>query len=392
MKKIFLILILCSVVFLNAKTWVREYTYNASEADSKLTSRAISLEQVKRLLLQEIGVYVHSTILNEEVEVSGELRELTAKQIEIISAGITETKIIEENWNGETYYIKAEITADENDVINRLDNVIADKEKTKQLEESRKRTEEALAEIKKLKQQLAQTKNVNEKLKIQKDYNVSSNQLTAEDWFQKGYNSAEIGEYDDAILYYQKSIELYPYAEAYLNIGVIYADKGNYDKAIECFQKAIEINPDYAGAYYNMGRVHADKGYYIRAIRYWQKAVKINPDYADAFYNMGNAYVKENNYNKAIESYQKAIEINPDFADAYHNIGFVYNDKGNYDKAIECYQKAIEINPDYAKAYFSMGIAYHDGNIGKAFQLYEKAAILGNKEAQDYLRENGISW
>ena len=95
MKKIFLILILCSVVLLNARTWVREYTYQASEADSKLTSRAISLEQVKRLLLQEIGVYVYSTILNEEVDVSGELKELTEKQIEIISAGITETKIIE---------------------------------------------------------------------------------------------------------------------------------------------------------------------------------------------------------------------------------------------------------------------------------------------------------
>jgi hypothetical protein len=195
MKKLFIFIILISTILLNAKTWVREYTYQASEADSKLTSRAISLEQVKRLLLQEIGVYVHSTILNEEVEVSGELRELTAKQIEIISAGITETKIIEENWNGEIYYIKAEITADENDVIKRLDKVIEDKEKTKQLKESRSRTEKALAEINRLKQQLAQTQDENEKLKIQKDYNESSNQLSAEDLFQKGNNAAEIGEY-----------------------------------------------------------------------------------------------------------------------------------------------------------------------------------------------------
>ena len=171
MKKIFISIILISIVLLNAKTWVREYTYNASEADSKLTSRAISLEQVKRLLLQEIGVYVHSTILNEEVEVSGELKELTAKQIEIISAGITETKIIEENWNGETYYIKAEITADESDVLKRLDSIIEDKEKTKQLEESRNRTEEALTEIEILKQQLVQTQDENEKLKLQKEYN-----------------------------------------------------------------------------------------------------------------------------------------------------------------------------------------------------------------------------
>ncbi|KKL93520.1 hypothetical protein LCGC14_1873880 [marine sediment metagenome] len=32
------------------KTFEREYTYRANDADSKLTSRAIALEQVKRAL------------------------------------------------------------------------------------------------------------------------------------------------------------------------------------------------------------------------------------------------------------------------------------------------------------------------------------------------------
>lgn len=34
------------------------------------------------------------------------------------------------NWNRETYYIKAEITTEEKDVLKRLDKVIGDKEKT----------------------------------------------------------------------------------------------------------------------------------------------------------------------------------------------------------------------------------------------------------------------
>jgi tetratricopeptide (TPR) repeat protein len=210
-----------------AKTWIRKYTYPAGEADSKLTSRAIALEQVKRLLLQEIGVYVQSTVLSGEFEASGEVKDLSAKQIEIISAGITETKIIEEDWNGETYYIKAEITADENEVINRLDKVIDDKEKTKQLEESRRKTDDALAEIERLKQLLAKTKVEDEKLQIQNTYNQSSNQLTAEDWFQKGYNADEMEEYDNAILYYQKAIAIDPDdATAYNNMGVAYYSKG----------------------------------------------------------------------------------------------------------------------------------------------------------------------
>lgn len=393
MKKIFLSLILFSVVLLNAKTWVREYTYNASEADSKLTSRAISLEQVKRLLLQEIGVYVHSTILNEEVEVSGELKELTAKQIEIISAGITETKIIEESWNGETYYIKAEITADENDVIKRLDKVIEDKEKTKQLEDSRRKTEKALAEIERLKQRLAQTQDENEKLIIQSKYNKSSNELTAEDWFQKGYNAAEIGEYDNAILYYQKSIEINPgKANPYYNMGVNYQKKKNYNKAIELYRKVIEIDSYYADAYYNMGIAHTKKENYDEAIVCFQKSIELNPENTDAYYNLGVTYGDKGNYDEAIECFQKAIDINPEYA-TYYNLGVTYDDKGNYDKAIECYRKAIEINPDNAKAYYNMGVAYHkNGNYHKATEYYKKAARLGLKEAQELLRELEMSW
>ncbi len=182
MKRILFTLVLfLTITTLYGKTFIREYTYNASEADSKITSRAIALEQVKRLLLEEIGVYIYSSFEMETIEVNDKVKELTAQQIEVLSAGITETKIIEEKWNGETYYIKAEITADKDDVIKRLDKMVDDKEKTKQLEESRRKTEEALSEIETIKDELAKTKDENEKLKLQKEYNISSNQLSAED-------------------------------------------------------------------------------------------------------------------------------------------------------------------------------------------------------------------
>jgi hypothetical protein len=55
---IFTVLFLSGLsVSVYAKTFEREYTYRASEADSKITSRAIALNQVKTALLEEIGVY-----------------------------------------------------------------------------------------------------------------------------------------------------------------------------------------------------------------------------------------------------------------------------------------------------------------------------------------------
>ena len=42
------------------KTFIREYEYQASEMDSKISSRVIAFQEVKRLLLEEIGTYLQS--------------------------------------------------------------------------------------------------------------------------------------------------------------------------------------------------------------------------------------------------------------------------------------------------------------------------------------------
>ena len=118
MKKILLTaaIILAAVVCGNAesRTFVREYYYQAGESDSKITSRTKALTEVKRLLLEEIGVYLESYI-NYSEEQDGD---------RISNQFITETTILEENWTGIEYYIKAEITVDPEDVVRRLNRSI----------------------------------------------------------------------------------------------------------------------------------------------------------------------------------------------------------------------------------------------------------------------------
>ncbi|MBI5212415.1 MAG: hypothetical protein HY957_03465, partial [Nitrospirae bacterium] len=83
-------------------TFVKEYTYQASEIDSKVTARAIAVEQVKRLVLEELGTY-----LLAETEVK-DFR-LTKDRVVILTAGIVQTEISNEKWDGERYYLKARI-------------------------------------------------------------------------------------------------------------------------------------------------------------------------------------------------------------------------------------------------------------------------------------------
>ena len=129
-----------------------------------------------------------------------------------------------------------------------------------------------------------------------------------------------------------------------LNQGVVLLEEGQYDRAIAYFNKAIEINPKYADAYNNRGNAYAKKGQYDKAIADYNKAIEINPRFAAAYNNRGNAYMGNGQYDKAISDYNKAIEINPRDAFAYDNRGFVYMVKlGNKNKACSDWKRACEL-------------------------------------------------
>jgi hypothetical protein len=93
---------IANLAFAETKVFVEEYTYQASEYDSKVSCRALALEQVKRLLLEKLGTYLES-----ETEVKN--FQLTKDQIVILTAGIVTAEIVDEKWDGKAYYLKAKI-------------------------------------------------------------------------------------------------------------------------------------------------------------------------------------------------------------------------------------------------------------------------------------------
>jgi tetratricopeptide (TPR) repeat protein len=135
--------------------------------------------------------------------------------------------------------------------------------------------------------------------------------------------------------------------------GTALGKKGEHDQAILCFDKALEINPRFVEAYCNRGVTYDKKGEYNRAISDFNKALEINPWFTVAYYNRGNAYGAQGEYNRAILDYTKAIEIDPKYAMAYYNRATVYCGKREYDKAWEDVHKAqslrLQVHPGFLK-------------------------------------------
>jgi len=397
-------------------TFQRKYTYQASEADSKLSCRAIALEQVKRLLLEELGTY-----LETETEVKN--FQLTKDKITTLAAGTVATEIIDERWDGKEYQLSARITADPEEVIRKLDAIRKDRQKVKELESARERARELLAETKRLRKELAlvRASGKSDYRKV-KQYHKAVNELSATDWYMRGVTYHDTYIYEDrfkAIDAFSNAIKLDPKsAHAYFARGLVYAKQAKFDRAIADLNKCLEIDPMYAEAYSCLGTMYSQKGQNDRAISQFNKALEIDPGLQLAYYNRavayfrkgnypkgledleresdpnlytvyttrGNTYAKNGEYDKAIVEYSRALRITPDPVLIYDYRGNAYINNRQYDKAIADYNKILKISPEDARAYNNRGVAYwHLGYKQKAIKDLKVAAELGNKSAQSFL-------
>ncbi len=338
------------------QTFEKEYTYIASELDSKSSCRAIALEQVKRILLQELGVYVES-VFSDKASSDGRTPDEVRREITTLSAGVASTEVMEEKWDGTTYWLRARIKADPDDVAKKIEALRQDKQKVAELEESRKRAAELSLELERMRNELDATKSAAAKAEQSKKYSDTAQHLSAVDWFNKGYAFFVAKQDGKAIEAYSKAIELDAEdGAAYLLRGFAYGGLGDNKRAIEDYNKAIELkNPEYWDAYLYRGSAYRDLGDYRRAIEDYSRALELKPKEWDAYYNRGKAYADLGDNNRAIEDYSRALELKPKgmMGEVYKCRGSAYRDLGDYRRAIEDYSRVIELMPTWGGAMVS---------------------------------------
>ena len=124
-KKIILLSVFVFSTELQAaeKTYIRDYSYQASDTDSKVSARNASLLFLKQNLLSEIGTYVGSTINIVSVSSGSEGMTVSAGQIKSLTEGYIKTEILEQKWNGVTYFIKAKMKADPDEIAAKLKSI-----------------------------------------------------------------------------------------------------------------------------------------------------------------------------------------------------------------------------------------------------------------------------
>jgi tetratricopeptide (TPR) repeat protein len=257
-------------------------------------------------------------------------------------------------------------------------------------------------------------------------YNVLLEQTSDETNTAAYYNNlgsvaCSHGDYEKAIGYYEKALEIQKIAlppnhpslaASYNNIGGVYYNVGEYSKALSSYERSLKIqkralhpnHPALATTYNNIGEVYRNMGEYSKALSSYERSLEIrkialppnHPDMATSYHNIGSVYNNMGEYSKALSSYERSLEIDkvalppnhPDLATSYSNIGRVYYHMCEYSKALSLYERSLEImkialppnHPDLATSYSNIGAVYDNiGEYSKALSCYEKAQVINHK-------------
>ena len=240
-------------------------------------------------------------------------------------------------------------------------------------------------------------------------------------YHQLGLMKDKLGKHNEAIAYYEKSIEIEEtqtppnhqnLAKSYNEMGWVYYSMGNYTKALEFYEKALEIRQislppnhlDVASSYNRIGIIYHSMGDYAKALSSCEKALSIrqqslpptHPDLAASYGNIGTMYDSMGEYSESLSSYEKALEIqqqslpptHSDLAMSYNNIGSAYDKMGDHAKALSSHEKALAIKQQslppthfgLISCYDNIGNVYYGmGDHANALPFYEKALEIAQQ-------------
>lgn len=141
-------------------------------------------------------------------------------------------------------------------------------------------------------------------------------------------------------------------------LGLLNAKRKQFDNAISFVKKAIEISPC-AVFYIELGKIYIDKKDFYNAILSCKEAILLNLDDYDAWFYLAFALKENKQVDDAIMAYQKALLLNPDSASVCHNLGNIYNNiKNDTATTIEYYKKFLEYYPNEDEAKSALGTLY----------------------------------
>jgi tetratricopeptide (TPR) repeat protein len=184
-----------------------------------------------------------------------------------------------------------------------------------------------------------------------------------------------LGNMEESIKYYKKTLKASRSATTLYNIGIAYIKKGEGKEAVKYLTEALSINKTMMSIYPQLISIYQKLGMQedIEETKKMLETARVLGQGEEHVKKALKAFFNKECY-LAADEYKKSIEANPYSPVSHSNLGYIYYDLNMNEKAYEYQRRAIDIDPNFANAHYGLGLIYKrwgDMNMAKKhFQEY----------------------
>jgi len=170
---------------------------------------------------------------------------------------------------------------------------------------------------------------------------VTERELTAQEWFERGYNAT--GQ-EEKLRFYDEAIRLKSdYAEAFNNRGLVRKEMGDLEGALQDYNEALRAKPGYSFAFINRAVARKAKEDLDGALADYAEAIRAKSDDPDAFYGRANVFRDKGDTESAFKDYAEAVRLKPDYANAYYNRALIWQKMNKAAAAIADFRQYLNV-------------------------------------------------
>jgi tetratricopeptide (TPR) repeat protein len=179
-------------------------------------------------------------------------------------------------------------------------------------------------------------------------------------YFYLGLSYQQKNEYDTAIDYFKKTLQIAPdHQAARLQLGICLESQDQLEDILPYLEKAIEEDAFNKDAWLDLASVHNRLGNFEKAEQACEYALAIDEHCEYAQFELGCAFMNQQRYEEALQLFQVLLaskeENDIEAAELCVYTASCYENLTQFDKATYYYKKAIHLDDLYADAWYGMG-------------------------------------
>lgn len=210
-------------------------------------------------------------------------------------------------------------------------------------------------------------------------------------YITQAYNAMYEENYDQAIEYCNKAIEIISEPSFYSLKAEILKRQEKYEEALKTLNEVLALSPQYAEAYSAKAYIYVEQKKYIEAIECFDKGIAVEPGYVSLYMYKALLLTEMNRSDEAIESYKLGIKNNPKVVSLYSQLSYQLFKSGDNAQILECLTKIIELNPNNEEALYNLACLYSlENKPTEALSYLKKAIELSPKNKTSALMDKEL--